>query len=212
MQFVLAMEPASLRRAWLISRASRPTWESPMSPSISARGVRNGRAGGPGRQAGHRAEVGLLVLHGGYPAGPGEGRGKKILWGEINQLSGHGHNIIVADYHIQEKGGFVPKFFTLPVSRTEGEALCAAGEQSRLMERAVGLLAQRPMSRKELLDKLHRAPGTPHPPRPPGRWRRRPATPANGPACAGRAPAFRSSSGLFYLRQAFVIVFRQAPT
>ena len=36
----------------------------------------------------------------------------------------------------------------------EGEALCAAGEQSRLMERAVGLLAQRPMSRKELLDKL----------------------------------------------------------
>ena len=29
-------------------------------------------------------------------------------------------------------------------------------------------------------------------------------------ACAGRAPAFRSSSGLFYLRQAFVIVFRQA--
>lgn len=36
----------------------------------------------------------------------------------------------------------------------EGEALCAAGEKSRLMERAVGLLSQRPMSRKELLDKL----------------------------------------------------------
>ena len=36
----------------------------------------------------------------------------------------------------------------------EGEALCAAGEQSKLMERAVGLLSQRPMSRKELLDKL----------------------------------------------------------
>ena len=36
----------------------------------------------------------------------------------------------------------------------EGEALCAAGERSRLMERAVGLLSQRPMSRKELLDKL----------------------------------------------------------
>lgn len=36
----------------------------------------------------------------------------------------------------------------------EGEALIAAGERSRLMERAVGLLAQRPMSRKELLDKL----------------------------------------------------------
>ena len=36
----------------------------------------------------------------------------------------------------------------------QGEALAAAGEQSRLMERAVGLLAQRPMSRRELLDKL----------------------------------------------------------
>lgn len=36
----------------------------------------------------------------------------------------------------------------------EAAALIAAGERSRLMERAVGLLAQRPMSRKELLDKL----------------------------------------------------------
>lgn len=36
----------------------------------------------------------------------------------------------------------------------EGEALIAAGERSKLMERAMGLLAQRPMSRKELLDKL----------------------------------------------------------
>ena len=30
----------SLRSAWDISRACRPTWVSPMSPSISARGVR----------------------------------------------------------------------------------------------------------------------------------------------------------------------------
>ena len=30
----------SLRSAWLISRACRPMWASPMSPSISARGVR----------------------------------------------------------------------------------------------------------------------------------------------------------------------------
>lgn len=39
---------------------------------------------------------------------------------------------------------------------TDGEAaaLTAAGERSKLMERAVGLLSQRPMSRKELLDKL----------------------------------------------------------
>ena len=37
---------------------------------------------------------------------------------------------------------------------SEAEALTAAGEQSRLMERAVGLLAQRPLSRRELLDKL----------------------------------------------------------
>ncbi len=29
-----------LRSAWLISRAWRPTWESPISPSISARGTR----------------------------------------------------------------------------------------------------------------------------------------------------------------------------
>lgn len=36
----------------------------------------------------------------------------------------------------------------------EGEALAAAGERSKLMERAVGLLSLRPMSRKELLDKL----------------------------------------------------------
>lgn len=40
------------------------------------------------------------------------------------------------------------------LSDAEGEALTAAGEQSRLMERAVGLLSMRPMSRKELLDKL----------------------------------------------------------
>src|SRR5947207_954957 len=31
--------PAILRSAWLISRAWRPTWESPISPSISARGT-----------------------------------------------------------------------------------------------------------------------------------------------------------------------------
>ena len=31
--------PVSLRSAWLIRRACRPTWESPMSPSISAFGT-----------------------------------------------------------------------------------------------------------------------------------------------------------------------------
>ena len=31
--------PVILRSAWLISRACRPTWESPISPSISARGT-----------------------------------------------------------------------------------------------------------------------------------------------------------------------------
>ena len=30
----------SLRSAWLINRAWRPTWVSPISPSISARGTR----------------------------------------------------------------------------------------------------------------------------------------------------------------------------
>ena len=36
----LEREPASLRSAWLMRRAWRPTVESPISPSISARGVR----------------------------------------------------------------------------------------------------------------------------------------------------------------------------
>jgi hypothetical protein len=34
-----AIAPVSLRRAWLIRRAWRPTWLSPISPSISALGV-----------------------------------------------------------------------------------------------------------------------------------------------------------------------------
>ena len=33
------MAPVSLRSAWLMRRACRPTWASPMSPSISARGT-----------------------------------------------------------------------------------------------------------------------------------------------------------------------------
>ena len=40
------------------------------------------------------------------------------------------------------------------LSDGEAAALTAAGERSKLMERAVGLLAARPMSRRELLDKL----------------------------------------------------------
>ena len=42
MQVVLDLdsEPASLRRAWDIRRAWRPTVVSPISPSISARGTR----------------------------------------------------------------------------------------------------------------------------------------------------------------------------
>ena len=40
------------------------------------------------------------------------------------------------------------------LSDEEGEALAAAESRSKLMERAVGLLSLRPMSRKELLDKL----------------------------------------------------------
>ncbi len=39
MQRDLEMEPVSLRRAWLISRACRPGSESPISPSSSAFGV-----------------------------------------------------------------------------------------------------------------------------------------------------------------------------
>ena len=40
------------------------------------------------------------------------------------------------------------------LSDGEGEALAAAEAHSKLMERAVGLLSLRPMSRRELLDKL----------------------------------------------------------
>ena len=36
---VLDSAPAILRSAWDISRACRPTWLSPISPSISARGT-----------------------------------------------------------------------------------------------------------------------------------------------------------------------------
>ena len=35
----LLSAPVILRSAWLISRACRPTWLSPISPSISARGT-----------------------------------------------------------------------------------------------------------------------------------------------------------------------------
>ena len=37
---VRLMLPVSLRKAWLIKRACKPMCESPISPSISARGVR----------------------------------------------------------------------------------------------------------------------------------------------------------------------------
>ena len=37
--FEREIEPVSLRSAWLISRACRPTWVSPISPSSSARGT-----------------------------------------------------------------------------------------------------------------------------------------------------------------------------
>ena len=36
----LLSAPVILRSAWLMRRACRPTWLSPMSPSISARGTR----------------------------------------------------------------------------------------------------------------------------------------------------------------------------
>ena len=37
--FERLMAPVSFRSAWLIRRACKPTWESPMSPSISAFGT-----------------------------------------------------------------------------------------------------------------------------------------------------------------------------
>ncbi len=38
--WLCATTAVSLRRAWLMSRACRPMWLSPISPSISARGTR----------------------------------------------------------------------------------------------------------------------------------------------------------------------------
>ena len=38
-QLDFEIAPASLRSAWLMRRACRPTWLSPISPSISARGT-----------------------------------------------------------------------------------------------------------------------------------------------------------------------------
>ena len=39
MEFDRLIEAVSLRRAWLMRRACRPGWTSPISPSISALGV-----------------------------------------------------------------------------------------------------------------------------------------------------------------------------
>ena len=39
-QSLRLIAPVSFRIAWLISRACKPTWESPISPSISALGIR----------------------------------------------------------------------------------------------------------------------------------------------------------------------------
>ncbi len=39
-EMVLLIEAPNLRMAWLIIRACKPTWLSPISPSISARGTR----------------------------------------------------------------------------------------------------------------------------------------------------------------------------
>ena len=38
-QSLLAIAPVNLRNAWLIRRACKPMWLSPISPSISARGI-----------------------------------------------------------------------------------------------------------------------------------------------------------------------------
>ena len=75
----------------------------------------------------------------------------KLLLGR----AGSGKTTAVLNRICQAEGAR-PQILLVPEQQShEAErALCAAGEQSRLMERAVGLLAQRPMSRKELLDKL----------------------------------------------------------
>ena len=62
----------------------------------------------------------------------------------------HGSVVRVGEGDVVSLGLYAGK----ELSDAEGEALASAGVRAKFMERAVGLLALRPMSRKELLDKL----------------------------------------------------------
>ena len=71
-------------------------------------------------------------------------QGRWLVWLEDASL------IRVSEGDVVSLGLYTGKELT----DAEAAALTAAGERSKLMERAVGLLALRPMSRRELLDKL----------------------------------------------------------
>ena len=71
-------------------------------------------------------------------------QGRWLVWLEDASI------VRVGEGDVVSLGLYVGKELTA----AEGEALAAAGAHSKLMERAVGLLSLRPMSRKELLDKL----------------------------------------------------------
>ena len=74
--------------------------------------------------------------------------GRWLVWFEDGSL------VRVGEGDVVSLGLYAGKELT----EDEAAALTAAAERGKLMERAVGLLALRPMSRKELLDKLTEPP------------------------------------------------------
>ena len=76
--WILLITPVSLRRAWLIRRACRPTWLSPISPSISALGT-------SGRHRVHDHDIDGAGAHQRLGRSPGPAR--RCPAGETSRLS-----------------------------------------------------------------------------------------------------------------------------
>ncbi len=79
-------------------------------------------------------------------------KGRWLVWFEDGSLQRVGEGDVVG------LGLYTGKELT----DEEADALIAAGERSRMMDKAAELLALRPLSRKELLDKLTELPRKPH--------------------------------------------------
>lgn len=79
-------------------------------------------------------------------------KGRWLVWFEDGSLQRVGEGDVVG------LGLYTGKELT----DEEADALIAAGERSRMMDKAAELLALRPLSRKELMDKLTEPPRKPH--------------------------------------------------